>query len=389
MKKKVLVRAPLLTLSGYGVHSRQVMKWALSRDDFEVSTQCLPWGMTPWLVNSDDQEGLVGEIMKRSLDPADQSRYDLSLQVQLPNEWDPTLAKFNVGITAAVETDRCNPTWLKHCNEMDMIIVPSQHTKNVLVNSGNIVTPVHVISESYYDVIDKPDLAPLNVDFNTDFNFLVFGMFTGNNPENDRKNLFYTIKWLCEEFKGDENVGVVLKVNSGRATKIDKAVTSKTLTTLIDQIRGKSKGPKIHLLHGNMSEEEIARLYLHPKIKAMVSLTRGEGFGLPLLEAAASGLPVIATNWSGHMDFLGKGRFIGVEYDLVPIHPSRIDNQIFVQGSRWANPKEADAKRKLRKFYERSILPKKWAEDLQEKIKSSFCTESINQDYNNLLSEFV
>ena len=148
MKKKVLVRAPLLTLSGYGVHSRQVMKWALSRDDFEVSTQCLPWGMTPWLVNSDDQEGLVGEIMKRSLDPTDQSRYDLSLQVQLPNEWDPTLAKFNVGITAAVETDRCNPTWLKHCNEMDMIIVPSQHTKNVLVNSGNIVTPVHVISES-------------------------------------------------------------------------------------------------------------------------------------------------------------------------------------------------------------------------------------------------
>ena len=389
MKKRVLVRAPLLTISGYGVHCRQLFKWALSREDFEVSTECLPWGVTPWLVNSEDKDGLVGEIMKRSISADQANGYDISFQVQLPNEWNPNLAKFNVGVTAAVETDRCNPSWIQCCNAMDLVIVPSQHTKNVLISSGNLQTPVIVVSESYYDVIDNPDLSPLDLDLKTDFNFLVFGQFTGNNPENDRKNLYYTVKWLCEEFAGNEDVGIVLKVNSGRATKIDKAVTSKTLTQLINQVRGEKKGPKVYLLHGNLSEEEIARMYLHPKIKAMVSLTRGEGFGLPLLEAAASGLPVIATNWSGHVDFLGLGKFIGVDYVLTPIHPSRVDRHIFVEGSRWASASEKDAKRKLRKFYEKSSIPTQWAASLKEKIRDKFSPAAISKAYDEAIKEFV
>jgi len=390
MKKRVLIRAPILTISGYGVHSRQVFEWAMSRDDFEVSTQILPWGVTPWLINSDDKGGLVGEAMNRSMNPTQvPAKFDISFQIQLPNEWDTQVANFNVGITAAVETDKCSSSWIDACNKMDLIIVPSQHTKNVLTTSGNLTTPIAVVSESYYDIIDSPNLMPLDVDFESDFNFLVFGQFTGNNPENDRKNLYYTVKWLCEEFANDKDVGIVLKVNSGRATKIDKAVTSKTITQLIEQTRGKNKFPKIYLLHGNMSDEEIARMYLHPKIKAMVSLTRGEGFGLPLLEAAASGLPVIATNWSGHMDFLGLGKFIGVESVLAPIHPSRIDGQIFVEGSRWAHVSEQDAKRKLRKFYQKSELPTQWAKALKEKIRKKFCLASIREDYDRVIKEFV
>jgi len=345
-----------LTISGYGVHSRQVFEWALSRKDFDVTAQCLPWGVTPWLINGDHKSGLIGEIMNRSVDPNALSGFDISFQVQLPNEWDPNLAKFNVGLTAAVETDRCHPSWIQNCNSMDLVIVPSQHTKNVLVSSGNLTTPVVVVSESYYDVIDNPDLTPLDIDLKSNFNFLVFGQFTGNNPENDRKNLYYTVKWLCEEFEGNEDVGIVLKVNSGRATKIDKAVTSKTLTQLINQVRGEKKGPRIHLLHGNLSEEEVARLYLHPKIKAMVTLTRGEGFGLPILEAAASGLPVIATNWSGHMDFLcdeqGNEHFYNVHYDIQTVPPEVVWENVIIPNSMWANPREKSAKKLLRQCYE-------------------------------------
>jgi len=134
--KNVLIRAPLLSISGYGVHSRQIYRWLKTYEDINVKTHIVNWGRTSWLVNPDFHNGLVGEIMKSSTDV--HKGFDLSIQVQLPNEWDPNLSRINVGVTAAVETDRCNPEWINCCNRMDAVIVPSEHTKSVLVNSGNL-----------------------------------------------------------------------------------------------------------------------------------------------------------------------------------------------------------------------------------------------------------
>ena len=147
--------------------------------------------------------------------------------------------------------------------------------------------------------------------------------------------------------------------------------------------------PKIHLLHGSLSESEIMGLYTHPKIKSLVSLTRGEGFGLPLLEAAVSELPIIATDWSGHLDFLNEGKFSAVEYDLVDVHPSRIDNSIFIPGAKWAMPREKESKRRLKKFRTSSQLPKQWAIDLAKKLRSKFSQESINRIYDECLMGFI
>jgi len=197
---------------------------------------------------------------------------------------------------------------------------------------------LYVIPESFYDCIEKsPD--PIDLDFSTSFNFLIFGQLTGFNPENDRKNIFYTIKWLCETFKDDEDVGIVIKTNSGKNTRIDRENTAQLLKKLLGEVR-LGPLPRVHFLHGTFSQQEIASIYQHSKIKALVSLTRGEGFGLPLLEAAASGLPIIATNWSGHKDFLDHGQFLDVKYQLEEIHESRIDNHIFRKGARWAQPLE-------------------------------------------------
>ena len=132
---------------------------------------------------------------------------------------------------------------------------------------------------------------------------------------------------MCESFANDPDVGIVLKTNSGKGTKIDRNVTLRVVNQVISEIR-KGPYPRIHLVHGNLTSEEVAGIYKHPKIKALVALTRGEGFGLPILEAAASGLPIIATPWSGHMDFLSRGKFIPVEYSLQEIPGSRIDNKI-------------------------------------------------------------
>ena len=110
--KKVILRAPVLTQSGYGVHCRQVARWLIEKADkkeINLAIQCVPWGDTTWYMDSDEFDGLIGKIMKYSV--ATQEKADVSFQVILPNEWDPEIANYNVGITAGVETDRCNPEW--------------------------------------------------------------------------------------------------------------------------------------------------------------------------------------------------------------------------------------------------------------------------------------
>jgi glycosyltransferase involved in cell wall biosynthesis len=390
--KKVVLRGPSLTHSGYGVHCRQVASWLLSRKDWDVKFQALPWGDTPWILNTKSYGGLIEKIMMNTVDISDNvQKFDMSFQLQLPHEWDSNLAKFNVGMTAGVETDICNPQWIDACNKMDLIIVPSNHTANSLKKSGDIKKPILVVPESFSEEIEK-EVPQETIDslpsFSTNFNFLIFGQITGDNPMNDRKNIYFTIKWLCETFKDDKDVGIVIKTNIGRNTNIDKKKTKELIRALTKECR-KGDFPKIHLLHGDISEKEIAALYKHPQIKALVTLTRGEGYGLPILEAAASGLPVIATGWSGHTDFLNHGKYTSVSYALKNIHPSRVDNKIFVQQSRWAEPNEDDFKKKIIKFRNGTSIPTEWAQSLSHVIRENYSLHAIFKKYDEALKEYT
>jgi len=379
-KKKILLRAPVLTQSGYGVHSRQIARWLLTKPNLDVCIQALPWGATPWLINKDASDGLIGKIMERTVDPIGQ-RYDATIQVQLPNEWDISMSNTNVGVSAIVETDVCNPRWVDACNKMSKVIVPSKFCHSVLNNSGKLTTEVKVVPESFPDEILVTKSTKIDsINFDTTFNFLMIGQITGKNAENDRKNIFYTIKWFCETFSKDTDVGLVIKTNMGRNTKIDRQIVENTLKSVLLEIK-KKKDPKIYLLHGEMTDAEMSSLYRHPQIKAFISLTRGEGYGLPILEAAVSGLPIIATNWSGHLDFMAKGKFISVDYNLSNVHSSRIDNEIFVQNSKWANPIEDDFKKKIAKFKSSSSIPREWALDLSSKLIKDYSFESISKLY--------
>jgi glycosyltransferase involved in cell wall biosynthesis len=370
-------------MSGYGVHSRQVFEWLYNKNNIDLHVECLNWGMTPWLINSDIDDGLIGNIMKcsRKLEPP----YDITFQLQLPDEWNPELGKINIGMSAVVETDRCNPKWIDAVNKMSHVIVPSSFSKKVIKKSGITFKEIDVVHENF----NKNILSPKDINFNfeTDFNFLIISQLNSNNPIDDRKNIFNTIKWICEAFKDNPNVGIVLKTNSGKGTTIDRKITEGILQNIV-KIIGKNQFPKIYLFHGNMSSKEVAGFYNHKKIKCLVSATRGEGYGLPLVDAGAAGMPVIATNWSGHIDFLGD-EFIKVDYSLVPIRKEKVDNRIFFEGHMWADPDEKDFKEKIIDVYNNFEQHEQVAANLKEKIIKNFSQEKIFKDYDKFLDKVL
>ena len=194
------------------------------------------------------------------------------------------------------------------------------------------------------------------------------------------------IIYFCQAFKGRKDVGLVLKTNSATNSKIDKTITEANIKGLLSQVRG-GEFPRVHLVHGPMTELEIAKLYKHPKIKAFYMPTRGEGFGLPIVEAAASGLPLVVTDWSGHKDIIDlvDKSCIRLAYNLVPV--KKFDDNIFMKGARWAEVVPDDVKRKLRKIVDSYDIPLQWSKDLQMAVRKEFHPTKLFKQFEKIIEE--
>ena len=384
MKKKIFVRAPCLTQSGYGEQSRFALRALRSREDlFDIYLQPIPWGQTGWIWEDDEFRQWMDTriietqlmIQQGALQP------DISLQITIPNEFQK-LAPVNIGYTAGIETTKVAPQWLQKGNEeVDKILVVSNHAKTSYENtvaqattqSGQKVpyrleTPVEVV----WETTPKAEAEPIpGFELTNDFNFLVVSQM------GPRKNFDNTVKWWVEEFI-DQEVGLVIKTNIKANSTMDLEHTEATLQSVLSNYPDRKC--KVYLLHGDLSAGQMTSLYTHPKIKALVNLSHGEGFGLPMFEAARVGLPIVAVGWSGHLDFLNhedRDYFLNVSHKIMNIQENAVWNGVLEPDSQWAFADQGSYKMGLRMMYTKWEEMKEQAKELQTIIDNKFNEEEL------------
>lgn len=375
---KVVLRGPTFTQSGYGEYCRSLYRILNQFDEFDITLQATPWGMTPFIMDHShpDWNMLMKGVERTTIEVQQQIKYDISFQVQLPDEWDPTVADFNIGVTAATEVDRVSEQWQVACNNMDLVIAMSEHTKRTLLNGPiEVTTPIIVLGSALSeDIIDESYECPLVFPDYVQDVLLHVGQVHGD-PERDRKNTFGLIKSFKETFKDDPSKALVLKVNLGRNTAIDRNNTIVLLKNYIAQACPGSKA-NVYLLHGPMTTKQIGSLYRHPKVRAFVSFTRGEGFGLPFLEAAANGLPIVATDHSSYTEFLkvnGESKFVRADFVMKEVPQRFIEGRVIPQGSRWAEVPPQESSSVLAKLFKKGFsVPLEWAKDLKPIVREKY-----------------
>ena len=400
---KVLLKGPVLTQSGYGHHTRTVLRALQTRSDlFDIYLHPLAWGHTGWLWEDNEERCAIDDLLTKTIAYSNAgARFDMSIQVTIPNEWEQ-LAPINIGVTAGIETTKIAPNWIKKSALMDKIVTISRHSKDTFVNTVytaadqqgeekdfKVETPVEYVS--YPCRIFKPEKLDLNL--TTDFNFLTVAQLSA------RKNVNQLVESFVQKFKDNENVGLIIKANTAKNSLIDR---NHTLANFKKTFRDlKPYKCKLYLLHGYLTDKQMAGLYTHPKVKAMISTSHGEGFGLPLFEAAYYGLPVVATNWSGHLDFLympqkqkdgkikKKHMFGKINYTMRPIQKEAVWDGVLEKDSMWAYPEAASVRMNLAKAYDENDHYKKRAKTLQKWLKKEFTEEKKYEEFLSFLEEYT
>ena len=351
MNKPVfIISSPVDTYSGYGGRSRDLIKSIIELDKYDVKLLSQKWGDTPTgFIDNHDEWRFLQPLITQNL----QSKPDIWMQITIPSEFQ-AVGKYNIGCTAGIESTGCAVSWIEGLNKMDINLVSSQHSKKVFESIKfeqrdkitNTVQGVIKLEKPIEVVFEGVDLdtyfykTPQDVNLNLEeikesFCFLFVGHWMGGDIGHDRKNVGVLVRNFFETFK-NKNItpALILKSSVGRNSYLSREELLQKIKVIKNQYPSDTKLPNIYILNGGLSDEQMNDLYNHPKIKAMVSFTKGEGYGRPLAEFGISKKPIIASGWSGQVDFLTPGNCILLPGSLEQVHHSAA-NQWLLKETHW------------------------------------------------------
>lgn len=414
MKQLCVISAPPDTYSGYGARARDFIKaiYELKKDEWDIKILPQRWGATPWGFIEDNKEewGWMQEMFvydgKLSAQP------DVWFQITIPNEFQP-VGKVSIGVTAGIETTVCDPSWIEGCNRMNVTLASSFHAKKVLEassfeqkdSSGNVIKklklekPVEVLFEGVdlnkYFHIPEAEIPkkPLVEDLNTikeSFCFLYVGHWLQGEFGEDRKNTGLMIKLFLETFKDKKNrPALILKTSHAGASIMDREEVLKKIEAIRNSLGGGDNLPNVYLIHGDLEDESVNILYNHPKVKAFICFTKGEGYGRPLAEFALSKKPIIASGWSGHTDFLNPEYSTLLPGQITPVHPSVVVPNIIIKEASWFSVDPAAACKAMLDVYENYGKYEAGGKRQGHKIKTEFSYDNMVLLLGNYLDKYT
>ena len=418
MKKLMLIIAPVGTRSGYGDHARDLVHSFLKHDTYEIKIDDVRWGDTPRnaLRPNDSEDKKIPDCI---LKPGEQlnRQPDICVDIRIPQEFNP-VGKFNIGITAGIETNVVSAQFIEGVNKMDLIIVPSVHSRDGFtkalfdkhqtgpdgqqhkVGELRLERPIEVLFESYGEYfknieakdIDKKFYEKIDGLIKTDFAFLLVGQWTKGGYGEDRKDIGRTVKLFYESFANVKNApNLILKTSGATFSIIDREECIAKIKSVKESFPPaiQKNLPEVYLLHGDLSKEEMNYLYNHPKIKCLVSLTHGEGYGRPMLEASVTGLPVIASNWSGQLDFLDKEYCLLVDGSENKVPASAVWKDIIIPESLWFTVNEGDAIKAFTFAFENYDAFKKKAVSLMDINRVNFSHDSMTAKLEYIVNKYT
>ena len=408
MKPLVVISCPADTFSGYGARSRDIALPLIKSGKYDVKILPQRWGSTPWgfLQDENPDHKLIKDCFLSNNQIPKQP--DVWIQITVPNEFQP-VGKFNIGVTAGIETTVCAPQWIEGLNRMSLNLVSSEHAKKVFQDSRfekrnqqtqqvegviQLSAPVEVLFEgvnlNIYKKIDEltTEIKPVLDSIKEEFNYLFVGHWLQGEIGQDRKDVGMLVKTFLETFKGKkQRPGLILKTQSATSSVMDREEMLDKIRAIEESVGGDL--PSIYLLHGELSDEEMNELYNHPKVKAFVSFTKGEGYGRPLLESSISGKPVLVSGYSGHLDFLDKDMSIILPGVITQIHQSAVVQDMLIPESGWFTIDYSAASKALEEVYKNY---KKWIDGAKRqsyRSRTEFSLEKMGEKLLNILDAKV